>query len=227
MAKARSQNKIAPEQHKILQPSSRKVNKNKKSNEMKIKDFKIVLTRLSREEIEKSFNKINLIDSKEITPQLSKKNNLEKFKQETVISEPAYSLRKRENVKCSTEQLVIEGSKTKEIAVKKPVVTIGALFNICKRSHNNDLVIGQLVLAKMQTYSPWPAKVMEIKDKKVIVFFFGTNNHDTVKKVDCIPIQFCGPVILQLFESKQANLQKAIAEMKLILQLAKSTNYIP
>lgn len=87
-------------------------------------------------------------------------------------------------------------------------------------------MVGQLVLAKMQTYSPWPAKIMEIKDKTVIVFFFGTNNHGSVKRIACVPIQFCGPVILRLMESKQANLLKAIEEMKVILHLAQSSTDI-
>lgn len=116
--------------------------------------------------------------------------------------------------------------RTKAVAIRKPILSISSLFNICKQNNSIDLVVGQLVLAKMQTYSPWPAKIMEIKDKKVTVFFFGTNNHGKVKKVDCVPIQFCGPVIMNLLESKQANLRKAVEEMKLMLHLVQSSTDI-
>lgn len=253
MAKTRSQNKIRPEEHKVLQPSSRKVKKNKDSSDMRIKDFKIILTRLSSENIKRiinngtsdkikkiehenkenicqtNMNVIESIDIKENNSPQPINTHSEKSKRKTTNADrAAYSLRKRTETKCNPAQVVINvPKKTKEVTKLKPIISIAALFNICKQNNSTDLVVGQLVLAKMQTYSPWPSKIMEIRDKKVTVFFFGTNNHGSVKKVDCIPIQFCGPVILRLMETKQANLSKAIEEMKVMLHLAQQLIDVP
>lgn len=232
MAKTRSQNKVSPEQHNVLQPRRRKVNKNKTTTHLKIKNLKIVLTRLSTEDIERTINKkwdkpenhnMNTIINRscDIESNQSPDSKLDS------VPGRKHHLRKREKVKYHSSQIVADLPKTNKITKRKPIVSITALFNICRQNNNTEILIGQLVLAKMQTYSPWPAKVMEVHNKKAVVFFFGTNNHGTVKIIDCIPIQFCGPVILRLFESKQANLRKAIEEMKVILHLSQSLINIP
>lgn len=272
MAKTRSQNRVSPEEHKVLQPHSRKVNKNKKTTDLKIKNLKIVVTRLSCEDIERAINEKcekpenhnmntiknrscdiennkNIRDSDVSIERLSINMNaikttgtnnynisplqLRKLDYKSPDSrldctlEQKYHLRKREKVKYHSSPKVAELPKTNKITKKKPIVPITALFNICRQNNNIEILIGQLVLAKMHSYSPWPAKVMEVHNKNAVVFFFGTNSHGTVKIIDCVPIEFCGPVILRLFESKQANLRKAIEEMKVILHLTQSPTNIP
>lgn len=212
MAKTRSQNKISPEEHIVLQPSSKKVKKICTSNTI-IKNIPTNINVIEPNDTNENCS----LQSKKINSQESKIDS----KQTNSTSSPAFCLRKREEKKDSPAR-----KKTKAVAIRKPILSISSLFNICKQNNSIDLVVGQLVLAKMQTYSPWPAKIMEIKDKKVTVFFFGTNNHGTVKKVDCVPIQFCGPVIMNLLESKQANLRKAVEEMKLMLHLVQSSTDI-
>lgn len=51
--------------------------------------------------------------------------------------------------------------------------------------------IGSIVLAKMNCYRPWPAKINSIysvnRVVKVFVFFYGTEQIGSVSEVDCIP----------------------------------------
>lgn len=134
------------------------------------------------------------------------------------VSPKKYNLRKKE----SSEKAV------KEPTIKKNIVTIAkrdaslsvtALFNICKRKSFSNLLVGEIVLAKMRSYSPWPAKIMKINAKKANVYFFGTNNHGDVNLSECVPVSECGAVISKLLDSKQADYRKAVCEMKTIMEL--------
>lgn len=71
-------------------------------------------------------------------------------------------------------------------------------FQSCKKSSNIEVKENQIVIAKMATYSPWPAKIVEIIDSKAKVFFFGTNQHGFVKKSECVASEDCGPLIYDL-----------------------------
>lgn len=69
--------------------------------------------------------------------------------------------RKEENM-----NIVAEPAKKKmKVAIKYP-----------KLSKNDKPVeCGQIILAKMRSYAPWPAQVRKIEKKRCEVFFFGTN----------------------------------------------------
>lgn len=130
-----------------------------------------------------------------------------------------YKLRRREPLKEKNDAAALK-SQLNIVTKKKPILSITTLFNACRNKCDVVIEIGHLVLAKMHTYSPWPAKVMEVDGKKAKVFFFGTSNHGTVNTRDCLPIHLCSPVIARLKESKQSNLTKALSEMDLIIRLA-------
>lgn len=134
------------------------------------------------------------------------------------VSTRLYDLRKRTPTKKIEKELIIKKSTT-TIAKRDASLSVTALFNICKRKNIFNLMVGEIVLAKMRTYSPWPAKIMEINVKKAKVYFFGTNNHGDVNLFDCVPASECGAVISKLLDSKQADYRKAVYEMKTIMEL--------
>lgn len=48
-------------------------------------------------------------------------------------------------------------------------------------------LIGEIVIAKMRSYKPWPARILNENGKTVYwVKFYGKGSHGSVKKVDCI-----------------------------------------
>lgn len=79
-----------------------------------------------------------------------------------------YNLRLRKNkqyVANNSENIKINSSE-KRIATINSIPSNKTLFNNCKIKDKVKLQVGHLVLAKMKSYSPWPARVMEIKKKK-------------------------------------------------------------
>lgn len=164
----------------------------KKREYPKTKSLRISLQRLSKEEI------IRL--TSEVEKPLKKE----------------YNLRQRNPVEC--DKIKVKKSNTC-IAKKDQLVSINTLFNRCKKDSTKQIQINQIVLAKMATYSPWPAKVIEIINNKAKVFFFGTNQHGQVKLNDCVAVEKCGLLISRLVTSKQANYNKAVKEMEICVGL--------
>lgn len=131
-----------------------------------------------------------------------------------------YNLRIRKPTQNEEKKSKITNDK--RIVKKDRIVPISTLFEICKKKESS-IEKNQIVLAKMSTYSPWPAKVIEIiNDKKVKVFFFGTSNHGFVNLIDCVDVRSCGPVICRLLNSKQTSYKKAVREMEISIGLTGS-----
>lgn len=85
-----------------------------------------------------------------------------------------YNLRRRKPVfeKKETVDKISKVENDKQIIKKDKAVPINTLFDNCKKN-KTDIVENRIVLAKMATYSPWPAKVIQIiSEKRVKVFFF-------------------------------------------------------
>lgn len=58
-------------------------------------------------------------------------------------------------------------------------------------SKNVEICVGMLVCAKMRTFWPWPAIVLNIKGKKVRVKFFGDLREGSINKYQCVPFAEC------------------------------------
>lgn len=108
----------------------------------------------------------------------------------------------------------------KQLAAIHDLPSIQSIFNRCKRENVGRVNIGQLVLAKMKSYSPWPARVMGITSKRANVFFFGTNQHGDVNVSDCVAAEFCGELVLRLLNSSNRKYVRAVREMEIFNGIA-------
>lgn len=231
MAKTRSQNKTSPEPHRSLdqpkfKPGLKKSNKTKTS--VKTKSLKVVLDRLTPEMIKsiiRSTSENNLVKNESGDSIYDDKRTNEvdcaKKSRENII--PKKDINSNTIVEYGFRERAVKSiAKTNEIKKTNTSLSITTLFNLCKKQTTTNAIESQIVLAKMKSYSPWPAKIMSVDKKKAKVFFFGTNNHGTVNLSDCVPAEYCGAVISRLVCSNQAHYLKAVREMEIIVGLANS-----
>lgn len=132
-----------------------------------------------------------------------------------------YNLKRRNPVQCDKMKIK---NPSRCIAKKDQLVSINTLFNEFKKDSTKQIQINQIVIAKMATYSPWPAKIIEIINNKAKVFFFGTNQHWQVKLSECVVVEKFGLVISRLISSKQANYNKAVQKMMICIGLTEHNN---
>lgn len=112
-------------------------------------------------------------------------------------------------------------------AISKCVVsTLNSLINgawkVCKmsfRAANTPIREDDLVLAKMKSYSPWPARVdgFSKNKKRMNVYFYGTNNTGIVDAVEVVKFEQCHDVIKLLLLRKISEFHKAVREIESIL----------
>lgn len=76
------------------------------------------------------------------------------------------------------------------------------------KAKNFQLDIGLIVLSKMSTFWPWPSQIIEIKNKRVRVKFFGDLREGIVDKCNCVPFGECHLVVLSYLKSLDSNLKK-------------------
>lgn len=99
---------------------------------------------------------------------------------------------------------------------------INEAWRNCKKrfqSSGRSINVGDLVLAKMRSYSPWSAQVKgHSKNKKRIqVHFFGTDNQGTVDASEIVPFDICEEVVRLLLLRKLGIFHKSIFEIERIL----------
>lgn len=68
------------------------------------------------------------------------------------------------------------------------------------------LEIGTIVLAKMRSYRPWPAVILNSNGRTVFwVRFFGKGSHGSVKKIDCVPFNKSIECVLEFLKAMSSN----------------------
>lgn len=116
-------------------------------------------------------------------------------------------------------------SKVKPIAFVKTLnVLINESWTKCKRdfkASNLSVGSGDLIMAKMATYSPWPARLNAFSNnnKRAHVFFFGENNTGQVNVSEIVPFEHSMNVIRLLLLRKVSSYHRAIAEIESILKV--------
>lgn len=123
--------------------------------------------------------------------------NMEELKKNTKIQANAsnsavqkYCLRDRSNKKDEQKQSV-QAKTTLTIARNNVLSTLATkCWNDVKKQSKSMCAlpkVGQVVLAKMRSYRPWPAIVLNDKKKTVFwVRFFGKQSEGSVKKNECV-----------------------------------------
>lgn len=72
-----------------------------------------------------------------------------------------------------------------------------------------DVQIGMVVCAKMATYWPWPAQVINIKGQKARVKFFGDLKEGNVPKFQCVPLIHCHRLIFNYIKTIDEKTRKS------------------
>lgn len=86
----------------------------------------------------------------------------------------------------------------------------------CQGNNNGKLKIGQFVLTKMKSYSPWPAQIRAFSknSKRAEVFFFGTDNTGMVDIIEIVDIKHAHDVMRLLLLRKIPFYAKAVREFE-------------
>lgn len=130
----------------------------------------------------------------------------------------------RERAEGKSEATNRTESRAKPIIVKTLNVLIAESWTKCKRDFKasaQSINAGDFVMAKMSTYSPWPARVNGFSSnrKRANVFFFGESNTGQVNVSEITPFTECTDVIRLLLLRKLSTFHKAIAELESTLQI--------
>lgn len=86
---------------------------------------------------------------------------------------------------------------------------------------NTTICVGDLVMAKMKSYSAWPACIESFAKnrKRTNVHFFGSNNKGAVDVSEIVPFSQCHDVIRLLLLRKVTDFHKAIHEIEAVLNI--------
>lgn len=71
----------------------------------------------------------------------------------------------------------------------------------------------------MKSFSPWPAKLVGIKNKNALVYFFGINNHGEVKVDEIVNFQDGAELIKVLSSKKIKDYRKAVREAEVFMNV--------
>lgn len=82
-----------------------------------------------------------------------------------------------------------------------------------------DLKEDDLVMAKMKSFCPWPARIIRVKGKRTDVFFFGTNQTGTVDTNQIRLFCDCSQEIKRLLLRHNLSFIKAVKEVEVILKI--------
>lgn len=202
---------------KIQNLKKKVTDKVKRNNyKFKIKDCFVKLTRLDR-------NKLNdfLNGEKTYNIDINIHNNKIGVGNKTVCLTGTHSA--NIELKVNWNEMLIECCTLAQPYVTKPK-TLTQLINTawrkCKIANKGmELVPGQIVLAKMKGYSPWPAVIREFnKNKKRIqLYFFGTNNNGHAGVVEVVLFELCTDVVRLLLLRPLASFTKGVREAENIL----------
>lgn len=115
--------------------------------------------------------------------------------------------------------------KTKCQQVKSLSILIRENWAECKRKYkttHSTLKEEDTIMAKMATYSPWPARIISFSSnrKRALVFFYGTANTGTVNVCEIIPFSECSNVIRLLLLRKISPFHKGIAQIERYMNVA-------
>lgn len=94
----------------------------------------------------------------------------------------------------------------------------------CKKNFQRSvqpIKTGDIVMAKMRTFSAWPGKVTSFTkdEKRAHIHFFGTNNVGSVEVNEIVPFCRCQNVIKLLLLRRVSLFHKAIVEIEALFNV--------
>lgn len=101
---------------------------------------------------------------------------------------------------------------------------ITSAWNKCKKefkSSNQSLEAGSIVMAKMATFSPWPARITDFMKtgKRVTVYFYGDHTSGSINVNEIVPFVECSEVVKLLLLRKTGPFHKAVLEIETLLEI--------
>lgn len=97
---------------------------------------------------------------------------------------------------------------------------ITSAWTKCKRDFkttSQTLNLGDIVMAKMATFSPWPSRIesfTQSKKKRANVFFFGDGRHGIVDVAEIVPFADCHEMIRIIAIRKVSAFHKGVSEVE-------------
>lgn len=137
---------------------------------------------------------------------------------------PQYNLRKRpaqpiERIEPKTKVT----SRAASALISPSDLTASSLWRFLKKGIP-ELSPNSLCLAKMKSYSPWPAILLSVTSKKSEVYFFGDGKKGTVDTSEVVPIERCAVLIKKFLHLR--NYSRAVREMELTQNIPASMSII-
>lgn len=177
-------------------------------NGWKPKDFSIKLTKVSLSE----YNSNGKVDEI-IIESNTKKRKKNKDEEDEKISSDEPKIRRTQRKQKALERFdsaLFCNSKSKEpksVQIITPIQMANIIWTELT-TKSFDIEIGMVVCAKMPTFWPWPAQVINIKGQRVRVRFFGDLKEGNVKIFQCVPIFHCHLLIMNYLKTIEENTRK-------------------
>lgn len=93
------------------------------------------------------------------------------------------------------------------------------LWNKTKKIGSN-AAVGQIVMAKMRKYRPWPAVIRENHRKTVLwVQFLGKGSEGSVKKTDCANFEHSIECVTQFLKNPVDDFPRTVREAEILLEI--------
>lgn len=132
-----------------------------------------------------------------------------------LINTPKYDLRKRIKIEKSPKK-----KKTK--VVSNAIATLENMpaprhWAILKKENTMEIKKNLCCLAKMRSFSPWPAMVVKPNGKMTDVYFFGKATNGKVLTSEIVPFEKCSLLVPKYFKIK--GYLRAVREMELVLSI--------
>lgn len=146
-------------------------------------DCKVKLVRLTNEQI-----------------MVATSSGLAKIEKKT-LDEPKYGLRIRPP-KMEKNQRLRKVTEAVATLCSPADMTAAKLWIFLKKENSSLPVKDHCCLAKMKSYSPWPALILDNIGKRTQVFFFGEGTTGTVASSEIVPFEKCGILIKKYLNIK-------------------------
>lgn len=101
---------------------------------------------------------------------------------------------------------------------------IKAEWSDCKKkfiTENQHVSVGDLAMAKMRTYSPWPSRIDGItaNGRRAKVYFFGSDNEGTVDVSEMVSFDQCYDLIKLILLRKVSKFHKGVLQVERMLNI--------
>lgn len=190
---------------------------NESTNRNNIKNLTVKIHRMTPREIE-MHTKADMVIVKKIDIGISK-GVLSIGNEQIKSSSKVFDIKLKLNSSETTIELIPASSSQPRSTVKTLDALIRSAWNQCKKDFNEEPAHGDIVMAKMTSYSPWPSRIegFSKNKKRADVYFFGTNNRGSVNTNEIVIFDRCHNLIRLLLLRRFSEFHKSVFEVESLL----------